>query len=108
MIKKSNTRRYSVLQSSALHDQYRPLSSSSRIDVMIIGAGPYGLSLAAHLAQYNLTVAIFGKPMGFWRECVHPGITLRSHWRATSLSDPTGQYSLARYLDQQQQTSAPL
>src|SRR5689334_3821972 len=86
-----------------MQNQQRPFSSSSRLAVIIIGAGPYGLSLAAHLAQSDLSVAIFGKPMGFWRDCVHPGITLRSHWRATSLSDPSEQYSLARYLDQRQE-----
>lgn len=97
-----------MLYSSTNESTLSQSSSLSRLDIIIIGAGPYGLSLAAHFAQHDLTIAIFGKPMGFWRDCVHPGITLRSHWRATSLSDPTGQYSLARYLDQHQQTSAQL
>lgn len=97
-----------MLYSSADESTLSQSSSLSHLDIIIIGAGPYGLSLAAHFAQYDLNMAIFGKPMGFWRDCVHPGITLRSHWRATSLSDPTGQYSLARYLDQHQQASTHL
>ena len=35
-------------------------------DVAIIGAGPYGLSLAAHLAAANVNVRVFGQPMQFW------------------------------------------
>jgi thioredoxin reductase len=37
-----------------------------RIGVAIVGAGPYGLSLAAHLAERGLESAVFGRPMAFW------------------------------------------
>ena len=41
-------------------------------DVTIIGAGPYGLSAAAHLRQVKgLDVRVFGEPMSFW-ECNMP------------------------------------
>jgi 2-polyprenyl-6-methoxyphenol hydroxylase-like FAD-dependent oxidoreductase len=33
---------------------------STTTDVAIIGAGPYGLSLAAHLAAANVSVRVFG------------------------------------------------
>lgn len=36
-------------------------------DVAIIGAGPYGLSLAAHLKSHNVEHRIFGAPMRTWR-----------------------------------------
>jgi cation diffusion facilitator CzcD-associated flavoprotein CzcO len=85
------------------------LSSLPRYDVVIIGAGPYGLSMAAHLAHHPLKVAMFGKPMGFWRYSVHPEITLRSHWSATALSDPERNYEFSHYFathDQQETTAS--
>ncbi|HVO03165.1 MAG TPA: NAD(P)-binding domain-containing protein [Candidatus Cybelea sp.] len=38
----------------------------SKTDVAIVGAGPYGLSLAASLAATGVDVALFGRPMAFW------------------------------------------
>jgi hypothetical protein len=68
-------------------------------DVAVIGAGPYGLSTAAHLIARGLSVEIFGKPLELWREHMPAGMRLRSHWWATSLSDPTGAWSFGRFLD---------
>jgi cation diffusion facilitator CzcD-associated flavoprotein CzcO len=39
------------------------------VDVAIIGAGPYGLSIAAHLAERGVDFRIFGSPMHTWRTC---------------------------------------
>jgi len=38
-----------------------------RTDVAIIGAGPYGLSIAAHLAALRVPFRIFGRPMENWQ-----------------------------------------
>ena len=38
--------------------------SSTFVDVAVIGAGPYGLSLAAHLRRRAVEHRIFGEPMG--------------------------------------------
>lgn len=38
---------------------------------VIIGAGPYGLSTAAHLNAQKMPILIFGKPMEFWRKQQH-------------------------------------
>jgi NADPH-dependent 2,4-dienoyl-CoA reductase/sulfur reductase-like enzyme len=38
----------------------------NRTSVAIIGAGPYGLSLAANLATRGVETALFGRPMAFW------------------------------------------
>jgi len=35
---------------------------------VIIGAGPYGLSLAAHVNAEQREVRVFGKPMEFWQK----------------------------------------
>ena len=46
-------------------------------DVAIIGAGPYGLSVAAHLRARGVDFRIFGQPMMFWKRML-PGINLKS------------------------------
>jgi FAD-dependent urate hydroxylase len=66
-------------------------------DVVVVGAGPYGLSAAAHLLARSLKVSVFGKPLHFWQRHMPQGMLLRSYWWATNLSDPEGSYSFARY-----------
>jgi len=70
----------------------------TQYDVVIVGAGPYGLSIAAHLLAKGLNVAIFGKPLELWREHMPRGMNLRSHWWATNLSDPKQHYTFKRFL----------
>ena len=58
-------------------------------DTVIVGAGPYGLSAAAHLrAIPGLNVRVFGEPMEFWKCQMPAGMFLRSPWAASHLSDP--------------------
>jgi thioredoxin reductase len=57
-------------------------------DVAIVGAGPYGLSLAAHLSQTGLSFRIFGKPLDTWRHHVPKGMKLKSDGFASNLSSP--------------------
>jgi hypothetical protein len=52
--------------------------STAEYDVVVVGAGPYGLSVAAHLLQRRLKAAVFGKPMSFWQEHMPRGMYLRS------------------------------
>lgn len=59
-----------------------------RIDVAIIGAGPYGLSLAAHLAALGVDYCVFGPSMAFWRENMPPGRLLKSDGNASDLPAP--------------------
>lgn len=51
---------------------------SGHYSVAIVGAGPYGLALAAQLKASNSTVIQFGRPMGFWQENVPIGTRLLS------------------------------
>ncbi|HXT01233.1 MAG TPA: FAD-dependent oxidoreductase [Elusimicrobiota bacterium] len=61
----------------------------SRCDVAVVGAGPYGLSAAAHLSAIKgLDVRAFGEPMEFWKSNMPEGMFLRSTLVASSLSDP--------------------
>ena len=43
-------------------------SFSGDCDVALIGAGPYGLSAAAHLKASGFGVRSFGEPMDFWAD----------------------------------------
>src|ERR1700751_723341 len=65
--------------------------------VAIIGAGPYGLSLAAHLTDRNSDFQIFGEPMQFWRDHMPKGMHLKSDGFASNLYSPTRSYTLQRY-----------
>jgi cation diffusion facilitator CzcD-associated flavoprotein CzcO len=47
-------------------------------DLLIIGAGPFGLSLAAHARTLGLKTAVVGKLMGFWKDHMPQGMLLRS------------------------------
>lgn len=80
------------------HDAQGVDASAQQHDVLVIGAGPYGLSTAAHLAGKGLRVAIFGKPLELWREKMPTGMFLRSHWWATNLSDPQKKYGMKEFL----------
>ena len=63
-------------------------------EVAVIGAGPYGLSVAAHLRHAGIATRVFGEPMSFWRHHMPKGMKLRSPWRATHLSSPDRSLSL--------------
>src|SRR5262249_31695574 len=66
-------------------------------DVVVIGAGPYGLSIAAHLKARGVSFRIFGKPMHTWLTHMPKGMRLKSEGFASSLSDPGGKFPLEVY-----------
>jgi FAD-dependent urate hydroxylase len=67
-------------------------------DVVILGAGPYGLSAAAHLRTVKgLDVRLFGQPMSFWAQHMPVGMLLRSNWTATQITDPNYELTLEAY-----------
>jgi thioredoxin reductase len=68
----------------------------SRTDVAIVGAGPYGLSLASQLSHRGITRRIFGFPMRTWRQ-MPPGMNLKSFGFATSIPTPKPHYTLPEY-----------
>ena len=61
---------------------------TNAIDVAIVGAGPYGLSLAAHLDGLGVSHRIFGKPLDTWRNHMPRTMLLKSEGLASSLSSP--------------------
>jgi cation diffusion facilitator CzcD-associated flavoprotein CzcO len=60
---------------------------TEKVDVAIVGAGPYGLSVAAHLRD-RCRVRTFGLPMHTWRTRMPADMRLRSDWSETSFSAP--------------------
>ena len=70
---------------------------TTTLDAVVVGAGPYGLSVAAHLRGRGRTIAIFGRAFEMWRHHMPRGMLLRSHWWATNLSDPKGAYGFDRF-----------
>ena len=72
-----------------MHDSESP--------IVVIGAGPYGLSIAAHLRGRGIPFRIFGEPMESWRKYMPRGMLLKSEGFASSLSDPAAQCTLEQY-----------
>jgi FAD-dependent urate hydroxylase len=66
-------------------------------NLAIIGAGPYGLSISAHLRAYGIYHEIFGQPMSSWRHNMPPGMSLRSEPHASNLWDPERRYTLQAF-----------
>jgi thioredoxin reductase len=72
----------------------------SSSDVVIVGAGPYGLSIAAHLRAKGVEHRIIGAPMQFWRGHMPEGMLLKSDGFASTLYDPKAEFMLRRYCEE--------
>jgi cation diffusion facilitator CzcD-associated flavoprotein CzcO len=70
---------------------------SACTEVAIVGAGPYGLSVAAHLRARGVAFRVFGRPMHTWREQMPKGMLLKSDGFASSLSDPGSNFTLKKF-----------
>jgi cation diffusion facilitator CzcD-associated flavoprotein CzcO len=66
-------------------------------NTVIIGAGPYGLSIAAHLRHKGISFRIFGRPMDSWTSHMPTGMMLKSDGFASNISDPNGDYTLGQF-----------
>ena len=69
-------------------------------EVAVVGAGPYGLAVAAHLKAAGLGTRAFGDPMSSWRNSMPKGMKLLSPWNATHIADPAKRFSLDRFWHQ--------
>lgn len=66
-------------------------------DVTIVGAGPYGLSVAAHLRGLGIDCRIIGSPMESWKSKMPKGMLLKSAGFASNLSDPEHAFTLRQF-----------
>ncbi|MGP4001635.1 FAD-dependent oxidoreductase [Streptomyces sp. 8N706] len=67
--------------------------------VVVIGAGPYGLSTAAHLRAHGVPVRIFGRPMVSWHEQMPAGMLLKSTPAASAIDAPQPGHTLVDFCD---------
>lgn len=68
------------------------------VDIVVLGAGPYGLSASLHLKKIpGLGVRTFGEPMSFWSKNMPIGMLLRSNWTATQIASPDQSLTLENY-----------
>jgi thioredoxin reductase len=55
-----------------------PIPGSDRTSLLVIGAGPYGVAVAAHARAQGIDTVIAGQPMALWRRHMPAGMFLRS------------------------------
>src|ERR1043166_8014423 len=74
-----------------------------KTDLLIVGAGPFGLALAAQAQHERIEHLVVGKPMEFWRANMPKGMFLRSacDWHL----DPQNVHTLEAYLQTQNKSS---
>ena len=71
------------------------------LDTAIVGAGPYGLSIAAHLRQSGIPFRIFGRPMDSWLRHMPRGMMLKSDGFASDIYDPEQAFTLRQFCAEQ-------
>jgi thioredoxin reductase len=66
-------------------------------DITIVGAGPYGLSIAAHLRKRGANFRIIGSTMQSWLGNMPKGMLLKSEGLISSLVAPHRNHSLRQF-----------
>ena len=71
--------------------------NNGHVNFLIIGAGPFGLSMASYAERHAMDYLVLGKPMSFWKDHMPRGMILRSdcEWHL----DPVGEHTIDRYLE---------
>ena len=54
------------------------MTETEYAELLVIGAGPYGLATAAHARRQGIETLVLGEPMSFWRENMPEKMMLRS------------------------------
>ena len=65
--------------------------------VVIIGAGPQGLSISAHLSALGVDHLIVGRVNNTYRSLVPDGMLMKSEPYASTLASPDGKYTLEAF-----------
>jgi thioredoxin reductase len=71
------------------------------LETAILGAGPYGLSIAAHFRRRGISFRIFGRLMDSWRTHMPKGMCLKSDGFASNIYDPDGDFTLRHFCAEQ-------
>ncbi len=77
--------------------------SKHKTDLLIVGAGPFGLAVAAQASHFGIDHVIVGKPMEFWKQNMPAGMYLRSacDWHL----DPANIHTIDKFLEERRQTA---
>jgi cation diffusion facilitator CzcD-associated flavoprotein CzcO len=81
--------------------------SRKKTELLIVGAGPYGLAAAARARALGIDAVTVGKPFSFWKEHMPKGMYLRSgyDWHL----DPQNEATFSRFIsDQKLLASLPI
>ena len=54
------------------------MDGAGHVPLLVVGAGPYALSTAAHAKRHGVDPLVAGAPMAFWRQNMPEGMLLRS------------------------------
>jgi FAD-dependent urate hydroxylase len=75
------------------------MSDPEQTPLLVIGAGPYGLAIAAEAGRLGVSSVVLGEPMGFWRAHMPAAMLLRSgrDWHL----DAAGEHTLDAYVEAQ-------
>ena len=74
--------------------------SQAMANTVIVGAGPYGLSIAAHFRRHGIPFRIFGRRMDSWTSHMPKGMALKSDGFSSNLCDPDGEFTLKHFCSQ--------
>jgi FAD-dependent urate hydroxylase len=66
-------------------------------DALIIGAGPFGLSISAHLRELGVDHVIVGRTMDTWRSHMPAGMYLKSEPYGSVIASPKPGYEISTY-----------
>ena len=77
--------------------------SNRETDLLVIGAGPFGLAVAAQASHLDIEHLVVGRPMDFWRKNMPAGMYLRSacDWHL----DPVNVHTIDNFLAERGQTA---
>jgi cation diffusion facilitator CzcD-associated flavoprotein CzcO len=67
------------------------------LNTAIVGAGPYGLSIAAHFRREGIPFRVFGRPMDSWVAHMPKGMMLKSDGFASNIYDPERAFTLRKF-----------
>jgi cation diffusion facilitator CzcD-associated flavoprotein CzcO len=67
------------------------------LNTAIIGAGPYGLSIAAHFRHRGIAFRIFGRTTDSWLAHMPKGMMLKSDGFASNIYDPESAFTLEKF-----------
>ncbi len=70
---------------------------ASGLPAVIVGAGPNGLAVAAHLRDAGIEVVCFGEPLESWYRHMPAGMLLRSQRRSSHIADPHQELTIDAY-----------